>query len=78
MSTTKKILTIFGATGIQGGSVARSILIDPLTKSLYTVRAVTRDISKPAAQALLALGAELATVPIPIPSPNPMYAWNYY
>ncbi|KAF4633951.1 hypothetical protein G7Y89_g4160 [Cudoniella acicularis] len=55
----KKILVVFGATGNQGGSVVRSILSDPKTAAEYTVRAVTRDPSKPAAQELAALGAEV-------------------
>ena len=37
----KKIITIFGATGAQGGGLAHAILADK--KSEFTVRAVTRD-----------------------------------
>ncbi|MES1209114.1 MAG: NmrA/HSCARG family protein, partial [Pseudomonadota bacterium] len=44
-----------GATGKQGGAVARQLI----GKGHY-VRALTRDASKPAAQSLAALGAELA------------------
>ncbi|KAL2816062.1 nmrA family transcriptional regulator [Aspergillus cavernicola] len=55
----KQILTVFGATGIQGGSVARAMLTDPTTAQQFHVRAVTRDPSKPGAQALAELGAEL-------------------
>ncbi|KAL3475520.1 nmrA family transcriptional regulator [Aspergillus californicus] len=55
----KKIIVVFGATGIQGGSVARSILNDPTAAQQFHVRAVTRDPSKPAAKALADLGAEL-------------------
>ncbi|KAH7371474.1 NmrA family transcriptional regulator [Cadophora sp. MPI-SDFR-AT-0126] len=54
-----QIITIFGATGIQGGSVIRSILSDPSLSKDFRVRGVTRDISKPAAQALAELGAEI-------------------
>ncbi|KAL2839353.1 nmrA family transcriptional regulator [Aspergillus pseudoustus] len=55
----KKILVVFGATGNQGGSVAKAILNDPATAAEFHVRAVTRDPSKAAALALADLGAEL-------------------
>ncbi|CEL10059.1 hypothetical protein ASPCAL13186 [Aspergillus calidoustus] len=55
----KKILTVFGATGNQGGSVARAILSDPSTAAEFHVRAVSRDPSKAASIALAQLGAEL-------------------
>ena len=60
--TAKKILTVFGATGTQGGSVVKSILGDPKTAAEYSIRAVTRDSSKPAAQKLVESGAEVITV----------------
>lgn len=60
--TSKKVLTVFGATGTQGGSVVKSILGDPKTAAEYTIRAVTRDASKPAAQKLAESGAEVVTV----------------
>ncbi|KND04772.1 uncharacterized protein SPPG_00475 [Spizellomyces punctatus DAOM BR117] len=56
--SSKKLLVVFGATGAQGGSVVRSILSDPKTAAEFSVRAVTRDTSKPSAQALSKLGAE--------------------
>lgn len=59
---TKKILVVFGATGVQGGSVVRSILGDPETKSAFSVRGVTRDVTKPSAKALEALGVETVAV----------------
>ncbi|KAL4800853.1 hscarg dehydrogenase [Aspergillus venezuelensis] len=55
----KQTLVVFGATGIQGGSVAKSILNDPVVSAQFNVKAVTRDTSKPAALALAELGAEL-------------------
>lgn len=58
----KKIITVFGATGTQGGSVVKSILSDPKLKQEWHVRAVTRDVSKPSAQALKDLGAEPVAV----------------
>jgi len=55
--TTKKIITIFGATGAQGGGLARSILAD--RDGPFAVRAVTRDANSDAARALAAAGAEV-------------------
>ena len=61
-SQPKKILVVFGATGKQGGSVVRSILGDPTTGSQFSIRAITRDPSKPAAQELTKLGCECIAV----------------
>jgi uncharacterized protein YbjT (DUF2867 family) len=58
----KKTLVVFGATGAQGGSVVRVILGDTKTAAEYHVRAVTRDASRPAAQDLIKLGAEVVSV----------------
>ncbi|GAB7045304.1 NmrA/HSCARG family protein [Catenuloplanes indicus] len=52
----KKLITVLGATGAQGGGVARALLAD----GEFAVRAVTRDAGSPKARALAALGAELA------------------
>lgn len=65
----KKIITVFGATGNQGGSVVTSFLQDPKLKDDWTVRAVTRDTTKPAAQKLAAQGAEVVSVSPPPPTP---------
>lgn len=56
----KKILTIFGATGNQGGSTLSAVLNNPTLAPKYKIRAITRDPSKPSAQALASRGAELA------------------
>lgn len=53
----KKIIAVFGATGAQGGSLARAILNDP--KSEFSVRAVTRDIHSGKAKLLADMGAEV-------------------
>ncbi|XP_040108549.1 nmrA-like family domain-containing protein 1 isoform X2 [Oryx dammah] len=53
--TSKKIIAVFGATGAQGGSVARAVL----EGKKYVVRALTRDVTRPKAQALRDLGAEV-------------------
>ncbi|KAF2664061.1 putative NmrA family transcriptional regulator [Microthyrium microscopicum] len=54
-----KLITVFGATGIQGGSVIKAILGDPALSKEFSIRGVTRDSSKPAAQALAKQGVEL-------------------
>jgi hypothetical protein len=59
---TKKVVVVFGATGKQGGSVVKSILGDPKSASQFSIRAITRDTSKPAAQELTKLGCECVTV----------------
>jgi uncharacterized protein YbjT (DUF2867 family) len=57
-----KLITVFGATGQQGGSVVEALLADPALSKEFRIRAVTRDTSKPSAQALAARGVELVTV----------------
>ncbi|KAF5861644.1 hypothetical protein ETB97_012731 [Aspergillus alliaceus] len=54
-----QILTVFGATGNQGGSVINHVLSDAELSKDFKIRAITRDISKPAAQSLSKLGVEL-------------------
>ena len=49
-----KIVAVTGATGQQGGAVARKLLAEG-----WQVRALTRETNKPAAQELASLGAEL-------------------
>ncbi|MGG6269291.1 NmrA/HSCARG family protein [Leptolyngbya sp. AN03gr2] len=51
-----KIITVFGATGIQGNAVAKRLLQDG-----WKIRAVTRDAKSAKAQALSALGADIVT-----------------
>ncbi len=55
----KKIIVIFGATGAQGGGLARAILND--ANSEFAVRAVTRDPNSDKAKELAAMGAEVVT-----------------
>lgn len=52
---TRQILTVFGGTGKQGGSVLRAVLSHPALKDKWTIRAVSRDASKPSSQQLAAL-----------------------
>ncbi|OAA36836.1 NmrA family transcriptional regulator [Metarhizium rileyi] len=56
-----KILTVFGATGNQGGSVIRAVLADPVLSKEYKLRGVTRDVNKAAAQTLSAKGADMSS-----------------
>jgi len=58
----KKIITVFGATGAQGGGLARAVLQDK--NSPFAVRAVTRDKNSDKAKELAQLGAELAVADI--------------
>jgi uncharacterized protein YbjT (DUF2867 family) len=60
--TTKKIITVFGATGAQGGGLVRAILNDK--KSEFAVRAATRDINSDKAKELAALGAEVVAADV--------------
>ncbi|GJJ74440.1 NAD(P)H dehydrogenase (quinone) [Entomortierella parvispora] len=55
----KQILVVFGATGNQGGSVVKTFLEDPELSKKYHIRAVSRDVNKPAAKALEKKGAEI-------------------
>ncbi|PSN60669.1 NAD(P)-binding protein [Corynespora cassiicola Philippines] len=67
----KQLLTIFGATGNQGGSVAHTVLSSPTLSSKYAVRAITRSATKPSAQALSSAGAEVIQADLNDPSTLP-------
>lgn len=58
----KKIIAVFGATGAQGGGVARAILQDK--DSEFAVRAITRDASSDKAKELAQLGADVVVADI--------------
>lgn len=62
LETMSKLITVFGATGNQGGSVVKYILNDSELSKEFKIRGITRDTSKPAAQELAKQGVELATV----------------
>ena len=55
--TDKKIIVVVGATGAQGGGLARAILADP--DGAFAVRAITRNPESAAAQELAKGGAEV-------------------
>ena len=56
MSPDRKLITIFGGTGKQGGSVAHSLLQNPD----FRVRVITRNAQSDASRKLAALGADIA------------------
>src|SRR5918999_3774123 len=53
----KKIIAVVGATGAQGGGLARAILEDK--NGPFTARAITRDVNSDKAKALAEAGAEV-------------------
>lgn len=58
----KKIITVFGATGLQGGGVVTTFLSDPKLNKTWAVRGVTRDTSKDSAKKLAERGVEVVAV----------------
>jgi uncharacterized protein YbjT (DUF2867 family) len=56
MENSNRTILVTGATGNQGGAIARHLL----QRGKFKVRAMVRDENKPAAKALKQLGAELA------------------
>jgi len=57
-----KLLTVFGATGVQGGSVIRAVVADSALSQSFKIRGVTRDASKSSAQDLTSQGVEVVAV----------------
>ena len=55
----KKLLTIFGATGNQGGSIIDAVLASPDLQAKYALRGVTRDPASSKSQALAIQGVEM-------------------
>ncbi|KAH7396268.1 hypothetical protein BKA66DRAFT_566766 [Pyrenochaeta sp. MPI-SDFR-AT-0127] len=54
-----KLITVFGSTGNQGGSVVRAILNHPQLSKEWKIRGITRNPNKPDAQAMVAKGVEM-------------------
>ncbi|KAL8687959.1 MAG: hypothetical protein Q9218_006010 [Villophora microphyllina] len=54
-----KLLSVFGATGQQGGSLLYGLLKRPDVLKTYRLRGITRDVSKAAAVALREAGVEM-------------------
>ncbi|KAK4949510.1 hypothetical protein LTR10_012128 [Elasticomyces elasticus] len=59
MSPAKRLLTIFGATGNQGGSILDVFLASPDLQNKYALRGITRDPSSAKSQALASKGIEM-------------------
>ncbi|KAH8660348.1 nmrA family transcriptional regulator [Xylariales sp. PMI_506] len=54
-----KLITVFGSTGNQGGSVIRAILAHPELSRSWKIRGITRDPSKPNAVELSQQGVQM-------------------
>lgn len=57
-----KLLTVFGASGNQGGSVIRHILANSKLSKEFRIRGITRDTEKPALQDLAKQGVDVVSV----------------
>jgi uncharacterized protein YbjT (DUF2867 family) len=57
-----KLLTVFGASGNQGGSVIKAVLADNVLSKQFRIRAVTRDTSKAGMKELAEKGVEIVSV----------------
>ncbi len=60
--TQKKIIAVFGATGAQGGGLAKAILQDP--NGEFAVRVITRNVESDKAKELAAMGAEVVSADV--------------
>lgn len=58
----KKIITVFGATGKQGGSIVRTFLNDAKLKDIWAIRGVSRSVEGEGAKKLSAQGVEVVAV----------------
>ncbi|RSL96840.1 hypothetical protein CDV31_013306 [Fusarium ambrosium] len=58
----QKLITVYGATGAQGGSVVKALLCDK--PGSFTIRGITRSPNSEAARALAAAGVEIIKVNI--------------
>src|SRR5205814_47107 len=70
----KKIITVFGATGAQGGGLALAILTDK--NSEFKLRAVTRNPNSEKAQTLKRLGAEIVEAGLPVTLLRTSFYWD--
>lgn len=62
----KHVIVVFGATGAQGGSVIKALCENDTILQEYSIRAVTRDTSKPEAVALREKGISTISVCDPL------------
>lgn len=65
--TMSKLLTVFAATGQQGGSIIRTIQASPSLSSIWKLRAITRDVKSNAAAALASSGVQVVSADIEHP-----------
>ncbi|KAI0468162.1 hypothetical protein F4859DRAFT_216459 [Xylaria cf. heliscus] len=63
-----KLLTVFGATGQQGGALINYILENPALFTEFCLRGITRDSTKPAAVTLRERGVDIVEADLNIPS----------
>ena len=63
-----KLITIFGATGNQGGSVIDAILTDPDLSHKYKLRGISRNASSASAQKLAERGVEMVSATLNNPN----------
>jgi hypothetical protein len=63
-----KLLTVFGATGQQGGSLINYVLNNAELSRLYHIRGITRNSSKPSALDLKKRGVEVIRADLDVPS----------
>jgi NmrA-like family len=61
-SSMSKLVTVFGATGLQGGSVIRAIQAHPKLSQEFKIRGATRNVDSPAAKELASSGVEMVNV----------------
>jgi uncharacterized protein YbjT (DUF2867 family) len=61
----KRVIAVVGATGAQGGGMARAVLND--SGSRFSIRALTRNVNSPAAQELAKLGAQVVAADLDDP-----------
>jgi uncharacterized protein YbjT (DUF2867 family) len=57
-----RLITVFGATGQQGGALIKYLLNHPRFSKIYRIRGITRDINKLDARKLVNRGVEIAQV----------------
>jgi uncharacterized protein YbjT (DUF2867 family) len=62
----RKLIAVVGATGAQGGGLARALLADPSGE--FAVRAITRDLGADKARELARLGAEVVAADLHDPA----------